>query len=56
MESNPKAQEEKAYWERATPLSQEPLSSPKLEAPSKSRGLLNPTGQTNAGSLREWGI
>ena len=34
----------------------EPLSCLKLEAPSKSRGLLNPTSQTNAGSVREWDI
>ena len=38
MERNPKAQGEEAHGERASPYSHEQLSSPKLEAPSKSRG------------------
>ena len=56
MVRNPKAQGEEALREKASPLSQEPLFSLKLETPGKSRGLLNPISQTNAGSLREWGI
>ena len=56
MVRNPKAQGEEALGERASPLSQEPLFILKLEAPSKSRGLLNPISQTNAGSVREWVI
>ena len=38
------------------PLSQEPLFSLKLRAPNKSRGLLKPTSQTNAGSVLRWAI
>ena len=56
MVRNPRAHREEVLGERASPLSQEPLSSLKLETPSKSRGLLNPINQTNAGSVREWGI
>ena len=56
MVRNPKAQGEEALGERARPLSQEPLFSLKLEAPIRSRGLLNPTSQTNADSVREWAL
>ena len=56
MVRNPKAQGKEALGERASPLSQEPLSSLKLEAPSKSTGLPNPTSQTNAGSVGECSI
>ena len=42
IERNPKAQGEEAHGERASPLSQQPFSSPKLEAPSKSRGAAKP--------------
>ena len=56
MVRNPKAQGGEVLGERASPLSQEPLSSLKLEAPSMSRGLLNSISQTNASHVREWGI
>ena len=56
MIKSPKAQGEEVLGERASPLSQEPLFSLKLEALQQEQGLLNPTSQTNAGSLGRWGI
>ena len=56
MVRNPKARGEGVLGKRASPLNQEQLSSLKLEAPTKSRGLLSPISQTNAGSVREWEI
>ena len=56
MRKNSKAQGEEVLGEGVSPLSQEPLSSLKLEALNKSRGLLKPTSQTNADSVVRWGI
>ena len=52
----PKAQGEEVLGERANPLSQDPLFSLKVGAPNKSRGLLKPTSQINAGNVVRWGI
>ena len=56
MGKRPKAQGEGALGERASPLSQEPLPSQKLEAPSKSSELLSLINLTSACSVKGWGI
>ena len=47
---------EEALGERASPLSQEPLPSPKVETLNKDRDQIEQINNTNVGNVERWGI